>query len=724
MSRSPSSSRNPHRPVAVRWSRLARKELRETLRDRRTLVTLVLMPLLVYPLLSITFNRFLVTMRPTSRTSWLIAVQPPEATDQVQRLLEQGHRLVAARAKIRPKQQDSDKPPPPPPKVSLEPTNDAHVAVQQVRATIGIEVEPPANRFSPPTWRLIFRDGELSSAEAVVFVERRLAAVNEEVWRDRLAAAGLPDRAAVAGTRVALPRGRTASLSLAMLVPLILILMTITGAVYPAIDLTAGERERGTLEMLIASPVPSYQLLMAKYTAVVTVAVLTALINLTAMAVTLSLSGLGSVIFGDTGPSLVGVALVVALTFLFAAFFSAVLLAITSMARSFKEAQAYLIPVMLLAISPGMLTLMPQIRLNGWLSIIPLVNTALLAREALEGTAPLAWTLTVIGTTILYAVLALTIAARIFGSDAVGTVNHSQWKDLWQRPAQGRTAPALSHGFAGLTIVFLFYYLLGNIAIRLAGISVSRQLTANALVTLLVFLGLPWLLSWQRKIGIRSTFSLRWPPLAALIGGLLLGISLWPWAYELFRLAEWSGISPVGQSTLEHIRRLLKGLAEMPWWLIAVCLAVIPAIAEEWFFRGFVLSWLQVRVKQQWAIVGSALLFALFHVLSPTMLTPERFLPTAMLGLVLGWICVRTSSLLPGIALHLTHNAILPWIVLRREEIDWLWGGTSSSATPAIAPVWLAVTFTINAIGIVLILIWTWKRNGESTAEQPIGSAR
>src|SRR5207302_4215612 len=78
--------------------------------------------------------------------------------------------------------------------------------------------------------------------------------------------------------------------SLASLVPLILILMTITGAVYPAIDLTAGERERGTLEILVAAPVPRLGLLFAKYVTVLTVAVMTALINLTMMIITLVLT--------------------------------------------------------------------------------------------------------------------------------------------------------------------------------------------------------------------------------------------------------------------------------------------------------------------------------------------------------------------------------------------------------------------------------------------------
>src|SRR5439155_7366936 len=86
--------------------------------------------------------------------------------------------------------------------------------------------------------------------------------------------------------------------SLAALVPLILILMTITGAVYPAIDLTAGERERGTLEILVAAPVPRFELLTAKYMSVVTVAVLNAIVNLVCMTITVRWSGVGGLLPG------------------------------------------------------------------------------------------------------------------------------------------------------------------------------------------------------------------------------------------------------------------------------------------------------------------------------------------------------------------------------------------------------------------------------------------
>ena len=223
-----------------------------------------------------------------------------------------------------------------------------------------------------------------------------------------------------------------------MLVPLILILMTITGAVYPAIDLTAGERERGTLEALIASPVPRQYLLLAKYIAVVTVALLTAIVNLGAMSITLYVSGLGPILFGDRGLSWINLVYVFGLTILFAAFFSAVLLAVTSFARSFKEAQAYLIPLMLLSISPGVMSLMPELSLNGILAITPLVNIALLAREVLDGKAEAGPTLIVLGSTACYALLALWIASRVFGTDAILYASNASWTDLFRRRRGGR----------------------------------------------------------------------------------------------------------------------------------------------------------------------------------------------------------------------------------------------------------------------------------------------
>jgi ABC-2 type transport system permease protein/sodium transport system permease protein len=195
--------------------------------------------------------------------------------------------------------------------------------------------------------------------------------------------------------------------------------MTITGAVYPAIDLTAGERERGTLEILMAAPVPRVSILLAKYVTVLTVALLTALINLGMMTATFLVLGIGPGLL-STGPRVFLVLVeVLGLLILLAAFFSAVLLTLTSLARSFKEAQAYLIPLMLVAITPGMLSLLPDLRLEGVYLWVPLLNIVLLARDLLDGVASPAAAGLVVLITLGYAVIALVLAARIFGQSAV-----------------------------------------------------------------------------------------------------------------------------------------------------------------------------------------------------------------------------------------------------------------------------------------------------------------
>src|SRR5207248_368580 len=138
---------------------------------------------------------------------------------------------------------------------------------------------------------------------------------------------------------------------------------------------------------LVAAPVPRFALLTAKYIAVVTVAVLTAVVNLVSMVITLQVSGVAQQFLGDTGLTPLLILQMFGLLLLFAAFFSAVLLSLTSFARSFKEAQAYLIPLMLGSLGPGVLAMMPGLRLSAELAVLPLVNIVLLARDLFQGGA-------------------------------------------------------------------------------------------------------------------------------------------------------------------------------------------------------------------------------------------------------------------------------------------------------------------------------------------------
>src|SRR5262245_54887994 len=254
--------------------------------------------------------------------------------------------------------------------------------------------------------------------------------------------------------------------------------MTVTGAVYPAIDLTAGERERGTLEMLIAAPVPRLGLLLAKYAAVLTVALLTALVNLAAMTITVHSTGLAASLFGAGGLSLAVVGKVLLLLALFAAFFSAILLALTSYARSFKEAQAYIIPLMLLCLVPGILCLMPSLQFSGWMAVTPLVNILMLSRDLLEGAVEPGLAVAAVLSTAFYIAAAIALAARIFGTDAILYGSQATWSDIFRRPAEPQAASSVPAAMLCLAIMFPTCFLLTNSLVHSRDASVGMRLMA------------------------------------------------------------------------------------------------------------------------------------------------------------------------------------------------------------------------------------------------------
>ncbi len=682
------TSRSPQRSTLGRLLRLTRKELRETLRDRRTVITLVLMPLLVYPLLSISFNKsLLLSSGRVTKPVFSIGFESQEDLDVLDSLLTEGGRLLDARkgesedegqhrqvqvgGRAVPMEVPSDEAP-----VELRWFGDKalenHVANLDVHVAVRIVYDDAGGRrqrrFSPIRCELIYRESSPTSTRVMRFIAERLQVVNQVSLQKRLlrmrAPAGVPAQVSFKS----ISSGSGAPFSLATLVPLVLILMTITGSVYPAIDLTAGERERGTLETLIAAPLSRLSLLVAKYAAVLIVAVLTAMVNLVAMTVTLLTSSLGTQLFpGGLSPVLM--VEIFALMILFAAFFSAIVLAVTSVARSFKEAQAYLIPLMLLAISPGLLSLMPGLQLEGPLAIAPLVNIVLLSRDILEGTVQPPMALVAIFSTIVYAAAAIAIASRVFGNDALLYASRGSWSEMFQRPTTRRAAATPAVTLACLVTLFPCFFLLANLA-QGTDLPLATQLHINAVVTTVVFGLWPLLFALVQRVTFRSAFQIHTAPWFAFIGAMVLGLTLWPFAYELFLLGEWAGLATLDKSQFAMAETLMKKFQGISPLVLLVTLAVIPAVMEEFFFRGFLFKGLRSRFPGAAIIAVTALLFGLFHVLSPSALMPERFLPSTMLGLVLGWVCYRSGSVIPGMLLHACHNGLLLLMVQHQNELE------------------------------------------------------
>lgn len=686
----------------ARLGRLTLKELREILRDRRTIITLVLMPILLYPLLSIAFQKLLLTgYRPDGPAKYLLGVPAGDAKTIIGCLRMGNANWVSSNvARIGDKETV----------LEIFELENLERAVRTLGIDLGIRLRNDHGQPVHPSrdvqvdFDLIYAEESAVGARALAFVETQLREASENLLRARLESLHVTQRVMPLET-AAVPlknfEQSAGPISLASLIPVILILMTITGAVYPAIDLTAGERERNTLETLVAAPVPRLGLLFAKYVSVVTVAFLTATINLISMTITIHTSGMGSAIWGSKGLPLSTVLAVFGLVLLFAAFFSAVLLTLTSFARSFKEAQAYLIPLMMFSISPGLVGLIPGIKLSGWVLITPLLNIAILSRDLLEGNSEPVSAGIVVFSTFLFALAAISLAAHQFGSENVLYDSQSGWADLFRRAVRAQKVPRVSSAMFALAVIFPACFLLTNGAIQLEDATIGTKLALTSIGTALIFGAVPALFACKGRIVWTSGFRLLAPAPVTLPLAVLLGFSLWPFAFELTVLMHQIGFSTIGAAHSSQIQSLAAEFRHLSPVFVVGALAVVPAIFEEFFFRGFLFSALLAKMRPVSAIIASAVLFGCFHVIASNVLAVERFLPTTFLGLVLGWVCWKTGSVFPGMILHCIHNGFLTLVAYYEPELSAHgWGGGEAQHLPWT---WLLGALVGSGVGLGLL---------------------
>ena len=548
-------------------------------------------------------------------------------------------------------------------------------------------------------------------------LERRVDRLNIGIMGRLLAERGLPSRPPVA-TVVRRVTTRGASTGLLDFLPLILLLMTVTGGVYPAIDLTAGERERDTLETLFALPVSTFRILLAKYVAVLVVTLLTGAMNLGGMAGTISALGMGAQVFGEGGFGGLLAAKLTLVLVVFAIFYSAVLLALTSAARSFKEAQAYLIPLMLLSLAPSIVILLPGWELAGWPAVLPLLNMLLLARDTIGNARLGVPALVALASTAVYTVGALAAASRWFAADAVATGSRGGWSDWLRRPAVGGGMPGPAAALAMLIAMFPAHFFAAAFLGQAFDGQPTLRLVASGLLTVVLFAGLPLAAAWWRRFAIGA--ALGWvrphggmPSLGLAV--LLLGCGAWPLVYEVVLLMHAAGLRAFDDDKRQLVEQLVAGWRQVPLPLLIVSLGIAPGVCEELFFRG----WLFGAVRRSWSgwasVLVTGVVFGVFHVILAGGAAPERMAPSTLLGILLGWCRWRTGSVWPGLAIHVIHNSTLLAMAAYRDELAALpFGGQNATHLPAT---WLVASASAVLLGVGM-LAWTTRHTGQDVSSR------
>jgi sodium transport system permease protein len=390
-----------------------KKELTEAIRDRRTLISTIVVPLLMFPVLTVGFGAAMVSLlnkaeKETPQVMVLGGADSPGVLADLKKL--EGLNIV-----------DST------------PDWKDRIVNKEVGAAVEIPegFESDLAHQKSDTVKIYDYKNEIKSEFAANHVEKALKKYSDDIVKERLEAKNLPvsvlNPFEIKQENVAPPE-KVGGAAIGGFLGYFVIVLCLQGAMYPAIDLTAGEKERGTMETILSSPISRVHLVLGKFFLVLTAALVTAALSVTSMGV----SFWGSQVFhafdaggaSDAGSSQlhisVGAILSVFLMALpLAVMFSAALLTIALFARSHKEAQSYITPLMFIVIIPAIAAMLPGVELTAKLALIPILNVSLLCKDLIAGTYH--WNLIAIifGSTCAYAAAALFLAVKMFQRESV-----------------------------------------------------------------------------------------------------------------------------------------------------------------------------------------------------------------------------------------------------------------------------------------------------------------
>jgi len=475
------------------------------------------------------------------------------------------------------------------------------------------------------------------------------------------------------------------------ILPLVLFVWALTGAFYPAIDLCAGEKERGTLETLLCSPATRREIVGGKLLTVMTFSVATAYLNLFSLGATgvFILQQMGAV--AETGlqldlgaPPLSAIVWLLLAAWPVSALFSALALAIAAFAHSAKEGQYYLMPLMLISFPLITLPLLPSTRLDLGTSLIPVTGLVLWLRQLIEGQYDdaIRYAAPVVAVTAGCCWLATRWAVRQFQTESVLFREAERVGLRWwvQRIVRNRgETPSVAEGLLCGLLILLATFFAGLRPIRL---EVWSDFVRTVTTTQLGLVAGPALIMTVFLArNPRQTLLLNVPRLWTLPAAFLLAVALHPLAMLLAQ-----GITatyPLSDDMLQRLDALTQVAQRAKIWQLLLVVALTPAICEELAFRGFIQSGLRNLGSPWTAVVISSLMFGVTHGLL------QQSLSAVAVGLVIGYVAWKTNSLLPGAVFHFTHNAfavlagrITPPLLEQHRWLDWVCYPTGSQAVP------------------------------------------
>ena len=394
-----------------------RKEIREVVRDKRMLYLIILLPFFTYPVMFALIGKVGQSQQEKMATEKVTLLVNPEASDSpIVKMMEEM------------------------PNLDVQALAFDQAMIDTMKGTIGLQVmDTPADTLSSIAIN-IFSD---NSKDLIQIRKRQVVAAikvyEKQLLQQRLAEYNLSEDfihpISIEETDLASEEQKAGKL-LGSMLPMLLLIFIFVGCIYIAIDITSGEKERKTLQTLFTAPISVKEIIAGKFLAVFSVGILSAFMNLVSLMLGIAIQVYmmaGSDKMGGLSLdiSVEGWLWISVIVFLTTIFLAAMTLAVVQLANSYKEAQSYVSPMMMLILIPAMLSQMPGMELNATTAMIPILNISLALGAVFKGAYDVTLIAIVAVSVLVYVALALGLASKIFNNESVTTGQKVGFKRLF-----------------------------------------------------------------------------------------------------------------------------------------------------------------------------------------------------------------------------------------------------------------------------------------------------
>lgn len=628
-----------------------KKEITEIFRDKKTIFAMILTPILLYPIMMIGSTQLMnYSMDSLLSESFKIATNfTPDPV--LETLLSPPQEENANTNTVA---------------FSIVPTDDYLADIEN--QTISAYLEKIEGENGVPNYQIYINSAISKSSTALNYLKECLKEYKLHLTKTLITDAGFSsteilEPIILTSIDVA-PKEQQLGVMLGSFLPFLLITGIVSGAIYPAIDAMAGEKERGTLETLLTLPVSNTEIVTGKFFAIAVVGLITAILHI--LSIIISIGILLSSMLSSSGADLsqftadlnlwtmIPSFLITILSVLiFTITITALSISVCSFAKSYKDAQNYLTPLTLIFMLPSMVTIIPNMELSSFTALIPVVNIALLIKGVLIGRIGLELVFLALLVNLAFAGITIAFMSKIFNSEAVLFSSNFTFDFLEKRSdIKPKKLPNFSEGIVFYFVVLVAFLIISSILQPLIG-------TATLVITQLFFLGCACLFAWYVKADFKTTFSLRLPKIRAIVGSLIL----YAGAFIFVQL-----LSNLMFTYIPFVRYMNEQLSSQivieSLFLNLLIVAVLPAICEEFLFRGVLYASISSKCSPRIAILISGILFGIMH------LDPARIVLTSILGIVFAYTLYQSKSIFIPILLHLINNGMAVVIEHNTPEIN------------------------------------------------------